>query len=413
MEREATSNSKYYRILSLDGGGSWAIIQARALYDIYKKEFGEDVTGHQVLRKFDYAGANSGGSIVLAALVLDWPLKKIIEFFDTESKREEIFVGLGLFQKTFLENLLRIVGIGPKYSTAKKRAGFEKNFGISGNSLLENIYSDNIKIGPFPDLLITSFDYYRKRAFFCRSDDKSNTIAGQHNSVSLIDAVHAASNAPVNYFNKPAEILFGKQKKKAWDGAVGGNNNPVLAIFTEVISNIQRYNPKNLPIAILSIGTSSDFLPIKGQTPYNSTYSPELIIDPYKPVITKDIKTLATSILQDPPDTASYIVYKMLQYMGKNEGENLVRLNPMIQPELKVNPNTNAKEWYLPGADPATGKSNFITMDQFKALSALDMDAVKQSEVDLINLLCQGWLNSIVLNQPIQTDSSLNCLVIY
>ena len=97
--------------------------------------------------------------------------------------------------------------------------------------------------------------------------------------------------------------------------------------------------------------------------------------------------------------------------MGKDEGKNLVRLNPMIQPELLPNPKTNKNEWYLPGADPLTGKSPVMTVDQFKALAALDMDAIKQSDVDLINLLCDGWLNSIVLNQLIQTDTSLNCLI--
>ena len=50
-----------YRILSLDGGGSWALIQVRALIDMY----GGGTTGHQVLQDFDMVAANSGGSVVL------------------------------------------------------------------------------------------------------------------------------------------------------------------------------------------------------------------------------------------------------------------------------------------------------------------------------------------------------------
>ena len=55
------------RILALDGGGTRAGIIARALAEIY----GGDVGGRQILRRFDYAAANSGGSIVLAALCCD------------------------------------------------------------------------------------------------------------------------------------------------------------------------------------------------------------------------------------------------------------------------------------------------------------------------------------------------------
>ena len=55
-----------YKILSLDGGGSWALVQARVLIDIYG-----DISGHELLRQFDMAIANSGGSLVLACLCND------------------------------------------------------------------------------------------------------------------------------------------------------------------------------------------------------------------------------------------------------------------------------------------------------------------------------------------------------
>ena len=51
-----------YKILSLDGGGTWAILEVMALKAIY----GGDTPGHQILAEFDLAVANSGGSIVLA-----------------------------------------------------------------------------------------------------------------------------------------------------------------------------------------------------------------------------------------------------------------------------------------------------------------------------------------------------------
>ena len=74
-----------FRILSLDGGGSWALIQVMALIDLY----GDNATGHEVLREFDLAAANSGGSIVLGGLVEDMPLVTLLNFFLSEEKRKK------------------------------------------------------------------------------------------------------------------------------------------------------------------------------------------------------------------------------------------------------------------------------------------------------------------------------------
>ncbi|MEH6618228.1 hypothetical protein [Maribacter arcticus] len=52
-----------YKILSPDGGGSWAIIQLLTLKDSYG-----NLNGHEILEKFDLVIANSRGNIVLAAL---------------------------------------------------------------------------------------------------------------------------------------------------------------------------------------------------------------------------------------------------------------------------------------------------------------------------------------------------------
>ena len=49
-----------YKILSLDGGGSWASIQARILQNIYGI-----IKCHDLLREFDRVIANSVGSLVL------------------------------------------------------------------------------------------------------------------------------------------------------------------------------------------------------------------------------------------------------------------------------------------------------------------------------------------------------------
>src|SRR5882762_10523026 len=56
-----------FRILSLDGGGSWSLIQIMTLIDLYRSG-GALLTGHHVLRDFDLVVANSGGSMILGGL---------------------------------------------------------------------------------------------------------------------------------------------------------------------------------------------------------------------------------------------------------------------------------------------------------------------------------------------------------
>ncbi len=77
-----------YRILSLDGGGTWALIEVMALIDLY----GGSTTGHQVLSDFDMVAANSGGSIVLGGLVDDMKLDDLLSFFLSQQKRDSVFV---------------------------------------------------------------------------------------------------------------------------------------------------------------------------------------------------------------------------------------------------------------------------------------------------------------------------------
>ena len=48
-----------YRILSLNGGGAWALIQVKVLMDLY----GPTTCGRQVLADFDIVAANSGSRV--------------------------------------------------------------------------------------------------------------------------------------------------------------------------------------------------------------------------------------------------------------------------------------------------------------------------------------------------------------
>ena len=45
-----------FRILSLDGGGAWALIEVMTLIDLY----GADTPGHEVLKEFDLIAETLG-----------------------------------------------------------------------------------------------------------------------------------------------------------------------------------------------------------------------------------------------------------------------------------------------------------------------------------------------------------------
>tara|TARA_R110000765_G_scaffold120744_3_gene216583 strand:- start:441 stop:791 length:351 start_codon:yes stop_codon:yes gene_type:complete len=102
----------------LDGGRSWAVIQLLTLKDRYGNH-----NGHEILRKFDLVIANSGGSIVLAALAEDYSIYKAITLFQNKKNREQMF-----HKNTFKDRYFSVDYLGllnadfdPKYSTTKKR----------------------------------------------------------------------------------------------------------------------------------------------------------------------------------------------------------------------------------------------------------------------------------------------------
>jgi hypothetical protein len=209
----------------------------------------------------------------------------------------------------------------------------------------------------------------------------------------LLDAIHSASNAPVNYFNRPAEVRRPDSSiERYWDGAVAGFNNPVLAGVTEAVANGHSLND----IRILSIGTANVVLPLGRDFKSDFQANQKLFKEPDKPVIKNDLRKLASSILSDPPDSASFIVHTFLKSAdAQRENIPFIRLNPMISPVFE-----NGK-WNYP--------SGYRTsMGEFDLLKDLDMDAVEDEEFRLVIGLAQKWLNDEVLNQSIRNDKYHN-----
>lgn len=364
------------RVLSLDGGGAWAMLQALALRDLFG-----DTPGHQILAKFDLAVANSGGSITLGGLVENLTPSAIVALFNEPANRQ------GIFAKTNLvENLLSHIPIFPKYSTAGKLAGLTRVFGAMGNQPMSSFQGPNWPTSPngaAVKLMIVAFDYYAARARLFRSYGTPH--GATPDDVPLVQAVHASSDAPVEFFDSPTS--WGG--RRFWDGAMAGLNNPLMAGITDLLSDGVRAED----LVVLSLGTGTVKLPANQPPPPTPAPPPALAEVLKPPGVLPDLEKAAGCITDDPPDTATFTAHVLIA-SARNEDPTqvgqVVRLSPVVRPILA------GGAWNLPPG---------LSADQFEGLTRLGMDAVQQAEVDLITALGQSWLADGARNQPIRMNS--------
>jgi len=390
-----------FRILSLDGGGTWSLIQVDALIDM----FGENTCGHEILCNYDLVASNSGGSTVLGALIHNMSLSQIREIYSSETSRRALFARLAPW-KGLLDLVVRFLTfgyVGARYDSSKKR------------TRISNVLEDDARrrvvdlpgwIGDdSPQFLICSYDYDLNRAKFFRSDPLSAAASfPRGDDTTLADAVHASSAAPVQYFNSPA--VFGDHRY--WDGACGGYNNPTLAAVIEVLANAQRYNTSAAEIRVLSIGTGIIALPLgnpgdawkrfmralrallklRPKDPHDN-----LVVMPKKRNILRDVGKFADSILEDPPDAASFQAHILLGGGVPPDEAHPVANGPIVRLNPMVRPRRVGDRWEAPeGLEP----------EEVKLISDLPADALKQKHVKKIENLAQQWLQNGVFNQPIR-----------
>ena len=378
VKTNAFGGNMTFRILSLDGGGAWALIQVRALMDLY----GGETSGNEILQEYDLVAANSGGSLVLAGLVENLKLSELLRLFLDERKRKSIFSPTTSIGDDVLRKL---TGIGPKYSASAKLPAIERLLPRTGAKALQGITASIS--GPLGDpvrLLIVGFDYERNRAVYFRSVEAKGpglgTGAPAPTQVTLAGAVHGSTNAPINYFDAPASLPF--YLDRLWDGGITGNNNPVLAAAVEAL--VCQVAPVDL--RVLSIGTATVNLPLAAP---GAAPSPFQVARPASS-LTGDLAKLATAILDDPPDVASFIVHAMTGGGGGMIAPTIsrvVRMNPLITPRI-VDGQLAAPEGWTPA--------------QFQYLCNLELDAVEQSQIEYIEDWCQLWLQDAVPNQPLR-----------
>lgn len=402
-----------YRILSLDGGGTWAIIQAMALKEIY----GGSAKGRDVLSNFDLVAATSGGSLTLAGLVKDLSLDELVHFFKQAKNRKQVFARPWFFKRRRMAHALWrwAIGTGPKYDAAFKLLGLKALLGEVADIRMSDL-SESVRMprGRKTDFLICGYDYDWHRARFFRSNQKSRTtsqtrtrayaLTGKRSpkggsidlngtrDPTLAEAIHASTNAPVDYFDAPAEF----SKGRFWDGAIAGLNNPVLAAVTEALAN--GYGRQGCSIQVLSLGTGNVSLPPDMGDDSSEELVRSGLIEPYhRSTVTNDLRFLALAVLDDPPESATFIAHVMLdqplpdyEFEGSEHVQDgcIVRLSPLVRPIW----NPTVETWQAPDA---------LKMD-WKALCSLEMDAVRQKDVELIERLGETWIAGKVANQPIR-----------
>ncbi|MGI4944961.1 MAG: patatin-like phospholipase family protein [Janthinobacterium lividum] len=193
------------RLLALSGGGSWSLIQTRALATLFPGQ-----SGRAILSQFDLVAGTSGGVIVLAGLLGDMTLGAITQMFLDPVVRAQLYVPVD-----GPASLAAAFGAGPKWSSAGKLAGLQALLGPTGAAMLSGV---PVRVA-MPAYDVDSH---------CRMVFRSYGIPGSAAPATTVAlAAHASSIAPVAYFDAPAAI----GGLRLWDGGVAGLTCPdMLAV---------------------------------------------------------------------------------------------------------------------------------------------------------------------------------------
>jgi uncharacterized protein len=373
------------RILSLDGGGARAGIHARVLGSLY----GSKTPGREILRKFDYVAGNSGGSLVIAALCCNYTPCEIDAMYDNPATLRWMFSPRWVNCVPLLRCFLPRYSMKGKFESLKIVLDRKRQDGEDAPSTIP-IEAWPTLVGHSIRILITAFDYDRERAAFFRSDpDSLAKSSGPIVKAKLVEAVHASTNAPILYYDKPAECCG----RRYWDGAMAGYNNPVFAAVTEALAN---QPSRAAEMRVLSIGTGTSAQADSDEA------DPPMGIKIDGAGFFGSLKKAAVVIFRDPPDIATFHAHVALdQPLPADKittcNGNVVRLSPMVAPI----PVTNGQnKWRIPSG---------LSKLEFANLMSSSQDELKPATIALSRKMCDLWFNDEIRNQPIRTGRDLRC----
>ena len=373
------------KVLSLDGGGSWVSIEARALGEIY----GHDTPGEQIICQFDYVIGNSGGAIVLAALCCGYTPGEIAGFYGDPLTIRRMYSPKLFSRAPFVRRFL------PRYSSAQKAKALSaildaKRPGKPGSTIAISDWP--AKLGKDVKILITAYDCERRRGAIFRSHPHQPSTSDRKlysEDITLAQAIHASTNAPLIYFDKAAEV----SGRRFWDGAMAGYNNPVLV---GVVEALLHHQDRASDVCVLSVGSGSALRPLVSEGA-----PPPLGAGRASDKKLNSIARVASVIFEDPPNVACLHAHVALGQPAAREGQAittgaLVRLSPLIRPIRE------GDQWRLP---------HDLSQSEFRRLIRLDIDAMSSPELALIKKLADLWVSGSVPNQPIQAGADLQSAI--
>mgnify|MGYP002639942595 CR=1 FL=1 len=420
----SVENRKLYKILSLDGGGIFCLPQAMILQELFRSKDPHGSirikSGHEILAEFDMVIGCSGGAIVASALAADKSPKQIADLFLERENRAALFNRLPWY-KSIISYLLK-ERIGSRFSTDNKKAFLQSVLNDEpegtnwGKIKVENINKEierslkhkglingDKKASKEIKFLYVTYDYDRDRCRLIRSDTKSKSAnrPESRGGRSLAEAAHASSTAPIRFFDKPAEFTIGndegstidpRTKRRYWDGAMTGYNNPVLLAITEAIaSGIKRED-----IRVLSLGARAMYRP-----EYNSEFnavSDKLIRKRSSDGFFTKLKKATSSIVADPPDTSLFISHVMLSpEHGESKNNNIVRMAPLIQPLLEIE--GDKFSWVFPGSSDKKYRE-----EMFKCLIEMDIASHSKKDINFIKKMTEEYFEDSWNNQHIKAS---------
>ncbi len=366
-----------YKILSLDGGGSWSILQLLML-----KEQHGDITGHELLKQYDLIIANSGGSIVLAALCENMKLSKAQSLFDDGVFLNQVFSKTKFKERFFPTDFLGLFSsFGPKYSTKRKKEAFENTFKEVHKRQMAELPEWIGK--PELKLIVATYDALNNRAKFFKSFANDS----QHfDSVKLTQAINGSSNAPIQYFDFPTRFKAKETEifYELWDGALGGFNNPIAAGICEALK-------QGIParsIHVISLGTAKKVMSMEDKNAFWKAKQTaqgyrakkfrfgkyKLQLSFFKMTVINQAKT----ILYEPPDWANYVSMLLLFQNDLSQVEKrIVRMSPFLH------------------------LSEHKNSEILKELYALDMDLTDEADIKRLYRCYTLFKSGEIDNQPL------------
>ncbi len=377
------------RILSLDGGGSRAGILGVALGRI----FGAQTPGREILRQFDLVAGNSGGSIVLTALCCNYTPGDVASFYADPATVRRMFSPRW---SAVFKRIPPLRVLFPPYSAKGKFAALNDLF--DRNRQAGEPAPSTIRLVDWPkhlraeiDLLVTAYDYDRERATFFRSNDASLAQSSSlHVAATLAEAVHASTNAPIYFFDEPAEF----RGRRYWDGGLAAYDNPVLAAVVEAMTN---HPGRTDDIRVLSIGTGTIVQPSTEEGA-----RPPLGAPPAGTGLFTTVKKAGLAVLADPPGAAGFHAYVALGQPMPGHGEasppdaHLVRMSPFVRPIF----DKATGNWTAPAG---------LSTDEFGDLVELASDAMRAGDLALIEKMGNLWIAGAIPNQPIRIGERFRC----